>query len=62
MTKDKREFRICNGDNNVIQYFNPSLGLEYEGEKYAIRKAFEDNYELFYHKNSNPNPINHPST
>lgn len=28
-----------------MQYFNFSQGLQYEGEKWAILKAFEENYQ-----------------
>ncbi|MEL7123930.1 MAG: hypothetical protein AAFO07_31115 [Bacteroidota bacterium] len=43
-TTDSEAFKPCRGDKNVLQYFNFSDGLVYEGEKRAIDKHFQDNY------------------
>lgn len=42
---DDKNFRLCNGENNIIQYFNNANGLEYSGEKLAIIKVFRENYD-----------------
>ncbi len=41
---DHPEFKVCS-EKNAMQYFNFSQGLQYEGEKWAILKAFEENYQ-----------------
>ena len=43
-TIDSEEFKLCQGEKNVLQYFNFSDGLVYEGEKRALDKYFYDNY------------------
>ncbi len=42
---DDAAFKVCYGDNHIIQYFNNSRGVEYEGEKTAIDQAFQDGYD-----------------
>ncbi|MTI20377.1 hypothetical protein E1176_05020 [Fulvivirga sp. RKSG066] len=42
---DDADFLVCNGDENVIQYFNSGNGLQYKGEKIAIYEAFNKSYE-----------------
>ena len=42
---DDDGFKVCQGDDQIIQYFNNSQGVEYEGEKPAIDKAFQENYD-----------------
>lgn len=42
---DNADFTLCNGDENIFQYFNNSKGLEYEGEKIAIDKEFKEKYD-----------------
>ena len=44
-TFDGNDFKICNGENNVRQYFNMSEGLQIEGEKIKISKHFIENYQ-----------------
>jgi len=44
-SRDSQEFKICHGEDSVLQYFNNGLGLEYEGEKYAIKRAFKEHYD-----------------
>jgi len=45
-TLDDKDFIICRGEERAMQYFNNSKGLEYEGEKTAIIKAFEESYDF----------------
>lgn len=40
---DRADFVCCYPDY-VFQYFNDSKGLQYEGEKPALERAFLDNY------------------
>ena len=42
---DNVDFEICNGEDEVKQYFNFSQGLKYEGEKLAIIEKIEANYK-----------------
>src|SRR5690606_9039557 len=42
---DDNAFKVCHGDDQIIQYFNNSQGVEYGGEKPAIDKAFQENYD-----------------
>ncbi|MTI32421.1 hypothetical protein [Xanthovirga aplysinae] len=44
-TLDDESFALCHGEDGVLQYFNNSKGLEYEGEKHAIIKEFEERYD-----------------
>ncbi|WP_255308089.1 hypothetical protein [Flavobacterium crassostreae] len=41
---DDTEFELCNS-KRIFQYFNNSMGLEYEGEKLAIEKEFAEKYK-----------------
>jgi len=41
---DKGNFNVCT-EKQIIQYFNDSRGLEYEGEKLAIEKEFAEKYK-----------------
>ena len=41
--KDEPDFKLCNGEDSVKQYFWGS-GLSYVGEKKAILRAFSENY------------------
>jgi hypothetical protein len=43
---DDDGFKVCYGDNRIIQYFNNSRGVEYEREKIAIDKAFQEHYDV----------------
>ncbi|MTI31068.1 hypothetical protein E1171_09630 [Cytophagales bacterium RKSG123] len=40
---DDPDFKACNGEK-VAQYFNFSMGLQYEGEKRALEKVFREKY------------------
>ena len=42
---DGTNFELCNGDENVFQYFNIGEGLQYDGEKKAIRNIFSEKYK-----------------
>jgi hypothetical protein len=42
---DNKNFQICN-EAHIFQYFNNSEGLQYEGEKLAIEKAFANQYDV----------------
>lgn len=42
---DDEGFQLCFEDHNVFQYFNLSQGMQYKGEKTAIKNAFEKNYQ-----------------
>lgn len=41
---DKKDFTLCN-DKYILQYFNNSEGLTYEGEKLAIEQASSEKYK-----------------
>ena len=41
---DGSYFTLCNGDENVFQYFNIGEGLQYDGEKKAIKNIFNEKY------------------
>lgn len=41
---DEPGFEICNGDDNVLQYFNLGEGPVYEGEKSQILDVFKSKY------------------
>ncbi len=42
---DDPAFELCRGELRVKQYFNFSQGLQYEGEKRAIVKVFQQQYQ-----------------
>lgn len=42
---DGPNFKLCNGDENVFQYFNIGDGLQYEGEKKALKNKFIEKYQ-----------------
>lgn len=42
---DDQDFKTCHGEEMIIQYFNASNGLQYEGEKPAIQEAFTKTYK-----------------
>jgi hypothetical protein len=48
---DDPNFKLCMGDENVIQYFNLGKGPTYLGEKSAILKTFKRNYNPIVNKN-----------
>ena len=45
-TIDDESFSICNGEENVLQYFNLSGGPQYLGEKPVIERLFADTYQI----------------
>jgi hypothetical protein len=42
---DELDFTICNGNDNIIQYFNIGEGPVYKGEKSEILKTFKSKFE-----------------
>ena len=50
---DNVNFELCNEEDEVIQYFNVSQGLEYYGEKLEILKTFEKKFEPSEKENQN---------
>jgi hypothetical protein len=40
---DRKDFILCD-ENQIYQYFNNSGGVEFDGEKIAIEKMFEEKY------------------
>ncbi len=50
---DQSDFKVCNGDNNIVQYFNLGEGPAYSGEKSAIINTFKSKYQPIENKNQN---------
>ena len=50
---DNENFKLCNGDNNVLQYFNTSQGFQYDGGKIKILKDFQKNFNPSIRDNQN---------
>ena len=42
---DMTDFILCNGDENVRQYFNMYEGMQIEGEKIKIETLFNEKYQ-----------------
>lgn len=42
---DKLDFKVCNGDDKILQYFNLGEGPLYSGEKSTILKTFKSKYK-----------------
>ncbi|MEM6297444.1 MAG: hypothetical protein AAF740_02020 [Bacteroidota bacterium] len=42
---DNANFKVCNGEDDIIQYFNVGDGPVYSGEKSAILQTFQTNYK-----------------
>ncbi len=42
---DSPDFKPCFGDGNIKQYFNIASSLEYEGERPALYREFENGYK-----------------
>ena len=42
---DDPTFKICNNEDQVIQYFNNSNGMEYDGDKPALTDIFQKQYK-----------------
>ncbi len=50
---DETEFKVCNGDANILQYFNLGKGPIYSGEKSKILNTFKTKYQPISDKNQN---------
>ena len=50
---DELDFIICNGDDNILQYFNLGEGPVYSGEKSSILNTFRSNYKPLPEKDQN---------
>lgn len=42
---DNPNFKICNAEDQVIQYFNNGQALEYKGDKYTLDSIFFSEYK-----------------
>lgn len=50
---DDIEFKVCNGDDKILQYFNLGEGPVYLGEKSKILQIFKSNYKPISDKKEN---------
>ncbi|MBD0823920.1 hypothetical protein [Aestuariibaculum marinum] len=50
---DETEFKVCNGDDKILQYFNLGDGPIYTGEKSKILNTFKSKYQPISDKNQN---------
>ena len=50
---DKTEFKVCNGDDKILQYFNLGEGPVYSGEKSKILKIFKSKCKPITDKDEN---------
>lgn len=50
---DETEFKVCNGDDKILQYFNLGEGPVYRGEKSKVLKFFKSNYKPISDKKEN---------
>jgi len=50
---DELEFKVCNGDDKILQYFNLGKGPVYSGEKCKILNTFKSKYKPITDKNQN---------
>ena len=50
---DDLNFRVCNGDENSLQYFNLGYGPVYKGEKSSLINTFKSNYKAITDANEN---------
>lgn len=50
---DELEFKVCNEDDKVLQYFNLGEGPTYSGEKSKILNTFKSKYQPITDKNQN---------
>ena len=50
---DETEFKVCNGDDKILQYFNLGEGPVYTGEKSKILNSFKSKYQPISDKNQN---------
>ena len=50
---DELDFKVCNGDDKILQYFNLGEGPVYSGEKSYILKTFQSNFKRIIDKKEN---------
>ena len=50
---DNPNFKVCNGDDQILQYFNLGEGPVYNGEKSTIINTFKSNYKPITDKDQN---------
>ncbi|MBD1261791.1 hypothetical protein HZY62_14390 [Maribacter polysiphoniae] len=50
---DELDFKVCNGDDKVLQYFNLGEGPVYSGEKSKILNTFKSSYKPISDKKEN---------
>jgi len=50
---DKLEFKVCNGEDKIFQYFNLGEGPVYSGEKSSILNVFKSRYKPLIDKEQN---------
>jgi hypothetical protein len=50
---DRKDFKLCNGDEKVIQYFNTAQGFRYKGEKTKLFKTFQKNFIATHEESQN---------
>ncbi len=44
-TIDDPVFKICNSDEQIIQYFNDGKGIQYKGDKHVVDSIFYSTYK-----------------
>lgn len=50
---DELDFKVCNGDDKIFQYFNLGKGPVYSGEKSKVLNTFKSKYKPITGKNEN---------
>ncbi|MDT0651302.1 hypothetical protein [Autumnicola edwardsiae] len=50
---DESDFKICNGDDYILQYFNLGEGPVYGGEKSSLLNTFKSKYKPLSNKDQN---------
>lgn len=50
---DELNFKVCNGDDKILQYFNLGEGPVYSGEKSSILNTFESKYKALSNNDQN---------
>jgi hypothetical protein len=50
---DEIDFKVCNGDDIILQYFNLGKGPVYSGEKSKILNVFKSKYKPLINKDQN---------
>jgi hypothetical protein len=48
---DEKEFKACNGDDRILQYFNLGKGPAYSGEKSKVLSTFKSKFQPIPGKN-----------